>query len=83
MDQGLSMFLSIGSSVLFVGIAWGHTQAQLRSMKERIEEMRTEKASVEKLEGFEERIGDKLESIEERISEVRNDLQMIKKNDYL
>ena len=45
--------------------------------------MRTEKASVEKLEGFEERIGDKLESIEERISEVRNDLQMIKKNDYL
>lgn len=80
MDQGFSMVLSIGSSVLFVGIAWGHTQAQLRSIKERVEEMRAEKASVEKLEGFEERIADKLESIEERISEVRNDLHSLKKN---
>lgn len=81
MGEGLSMALSIGSSVLFVGIAWGHTQAQLRSMKERIEEMRAEKASLEKLEGFEERIGDKLESIEERISEIRNDLADMKKGE--
>jgi TolA-binding protein len=81
MGDGFSMALSIGSSVLFVGIAWGHTQAQLRSMKERIEEMRAEKASLEKLEGFEERIADRLEAIDERLSELRNDLADMKKGD--
>jgi archaellum component FlaC len=78
--DGFSMMLSIGSSVLFVGIAWGHTQAQLRSIKERLEEVKDEKASLEKLEGFEERIGDKLETIENRINELREDIQEIKKN---
>tara|TARA_R100001594_G_scaffold43607_1_gene75772 strand:- start:523 stop:768 length:246 start_codon:yes stop_codon:yes gene_type:complete len=81
MGDGFSMLLSIGSSVLFVGVAWGHTQAQLRSMKERIEEMRAEKASLEKLEGFEERIADRLEAIDERLSELRNDLADMKKGD--
>jgi predicted nuclease with TOPRIM domain len=75
-----SLLISIGSTVLFVGIAWGHSQAQIRSLKERIDEMREEKASLEKLEGFEERIGDKLEALEKRIEEMREDLQFLKKN---
>tara|TARA_R110000751_G_scaffold265397_1_gene364468 strand:- start:6636 stop:6875 length:240 start_codon:yes stop_codon:yes gene_type:complete len=75
-----SLLISIASTVLFVGIAWGHSQAQIRSLKERIDEMREEKASLEKLEGFEERIGDKLEALEKRIEEMREDLQFLKKN---
>jgi len=75
-----SLFLSIGSSVLFVGIAWGHTQAQMRSIKERLEDVKDEKASLEKLEGFEERMGDKLGSIEQRIGELKEDIQLLKKN---
>ena len=75
-----SLFLSIGSSVLFVGIAWGHTQAQMRSIKERLEDVKDEKASLEKLEGFEERMADKLGSIEQRIGELKEDIQLLKKN---
>ena len=42
--------------------------------------MRSEKASMEKLEGFEDRIHDKLETLEERIGEVRQEVLLLKKN---
>jgi predicted nuclease with TOPRIM domain len=80
MNFDATMAISIMSSVAFASIAWGAMQAQVRSLKERVEEMRAEKASMEKLEGFEERVTDKLESLEERIGEIRSDLQILKKN---
>tara|TARA_Y100000361_G_C11113588_1_gene319042 strand:- start:638 stop:883 length:246 start_codon:yes stop_codon:yes gene_type:complete len=80
MDFNASFALSLMSSVAFASIAWGHMQAQMRSIKERVEEMRNEKASMEKLEGFEGRIHDKLETLEERINEVRQEVITLKKN---
>lgn len=82
MSFDASLAVSILSSVAFASIAWGHMQAQMRSLKERVEEMRAEKASMEKLEGFEDRIHDKLETLEERINEVRQEVILLKKNSY-
>ena len=52
----------------------------MRSIKERLEEVKDEKASLEKLAGFEERIADKLGAIEQRIGELKEDIQLLKKN---
>ena len=82
----INLLLSIGTTAVLVAVTWGATQAKIRFLSARVEEMKNEKVSTEKLdgivlmiEGLEARLVEKIENVEEKVHDIKEDLTL-KKN---
>lgn len=78
--------MSMGTTLVLVAVTWGATQAKIRFLSARVEEMKTEKVSNEKLDGIvlkieslEARLIEKIENVEEKVHDIKEDLTL-KKN---
>lgn len=82
----LNLLMSMGTTLVLVAVTWGATQAKIRFLSARVEEMKTEKVSNEKLDGIvlkieslEARLIEKIENVEEKVHDIKEDLTL-KKN---
>tara|TARA_R100000654_G_scaffold71534_1_gene102561 strand:- start:1414 stop:1641 length:228 start_codon:yes stop_codon:yes gene_type:complete len=68
-----------------IGAAWGHSQSKIHTLTERLEEIKKEKASIEKVEivlqrlvGIEERLAERIGSIDDKLKEVKEDIKALR-----
>ncbi|QDP46856.1 MAG: hypothetical protein GOVbin406_45 [Prokaryotic dsDNA virus sp.] len=85
MDLDLKFLISILTSGAGIGAAWGHSQSKIHTLTERLEEIKKEKASIEKVEivlqrlvGIEERLAERIGSIDDKLKEVKEDIKALR-----
>ena len=76
----------LGTTLVLVAVTWGATQAKIKFLSARVEEIKSEKVSNEKLDGIvlkieslESRLIEKIENVEEKVHDIKEDLTL-KKN---
>lgn len=86
MDVDLKFIISACASVLGIGGAWGHSQSRIKTLSERMDEIKREKASLEKVEnvlerlsGIEEKLAVQLGGIEDKLHELREDIKSFRR----
>lgn len=82
----LNLILSMGTTLVLVAVTWGAMTAKIHFLSARVEELKAEKVSTEKLESIvlkieslEARLVEKIENVEEKVHEIKEDLAL-KKN---
>ena len=82
----LNLLMSMGTTLVLVAVTWGATQAKIKFLSARVEEIKSEKVSNEKLDGIvlkieslESRLIEKIENVEEKVHDIKEDLTL-KKN---
>ena len=81
MKVDLGFIVSIGTSIVLVAATWGALQAKVRFLCQRMDDLKDEKASSEKINSIFEKIAnlevrliEKIETLEERLHELKEDV---------
>tara|TARA_Y100000588_G_scaffold378036_1_gene457931 strand:+ start:1580 stop:1840 length:261 start_codon:yes stop_codon:yes gene_type:complete len=85
MDLDVKFLISLLTSGAGIGAAWGHSQSKIQALTSRVEEIKKEKASLEKVEnvlerlvGIEERLVDRITAVDKNLKEVKEDIKALR-----